>query len=224
MVDFEAKYVRILSGLNIPSNSTTESVSAKQHIKYDIEPRIIILSGISGVGKTTVGKHLETKGYKKLRTVYTRARRKDETDSDGIFASSNEFDRLEKAGKFVLTTSTNNSRHGVLLSEISMVKKLWTDRSVSAVKKLMTAGVIQPEATKLIYLLPPSFSTLMHRLHLREDTESYTAKLKESAINDRIAEELGEMEKSSELPYHYVINDKIENVVKQILPLMFYTQ
>lgn len=74
---------------------------------------MLVLIGKTGSGKTTVAEELKKRGYNKVVTYTSRPMRPGEVNGvDYNFVSLEEFDELDRKGKFIETTSYNTV-HGV---------------------------------------------------------------------------------------------------------------
>lgn len=187
-----------------------EHLSPPRHSRYNI------LSGMSGVGKTTIGGLLTTAGYQQLRNVYTRPMRPNESERNGIFVDEITFMNWKREGRFATAKITNGVWHGLLLDELKRVSETnmptWADKSVSSLLKLDESVY---DTAQLVYILPPSFNTLWNRLTKREQGADSSLTVKE--ITRRLDEEIGELEQSIHLPYRYIVNDEVERVAKTLL-------
>ena len=176
--------------------------------------RLLVLSGLSGVGKKTTGKALEKHGYRKMCNVFARPMRPYETEADGVFVSKQQFDAWDKNDLFVTTTITNGSHHGLLRRDFLEALEPdapphWTDKSVHSVKKLLPFL----QHYHLYYLLPPSFDEIARRIAVREQNNPV---MSETAIVTRFEHELEDLRLSADLPYSYLVSDSVE----RILPLL----
>lgn len=81
---------------------------------------ILALAGVTGVGKSFFkDKLVEKLDFKKVNTIRTRERRKNEKNGiDGIFMSKEELDECEKEGKIAYRFSVFGGEYGYLKEEI----------------------------------------------------------------------------------------------------------
>lgn len=173
--------------------------------------RLIVLSAVSGAGKTTVSNELvrRSANYVRSVSVATRARQKEERDGiDYLFVSEREFDEMRRRGIFLEYQKVHSHYYGtpkefVLqnLREGKNVLLVIDTKGGLNIKKMFKEAI-------LIFMLPPSLDALIRRLHLRG---------RESAEerNRRIAN--GKKELRDALKYDYIIvNEEIQKSVSDI--------
>jgi len=142
-------------------------------------PNIIVLSGPSGVGKSTLIRELKEKfphyGYAVSDTC--RDRRPNETSDDYTFLSKSEFNRRRDNNEYIESNDTYASSWDDL-------HRLLNGRHPVLVYDLDPTGAIAlkarfPQATTLICLLPPTLHILEQRLRKRgtEDETEITRRL-----------------------------------------------
>ncbi len=74
--------------------------------------RVLGIIGPSGCGKTTILKQLHGEGSVYVNPTYTeRPKRKNEEELEHKFVSSEEFDRLEKSGFFIIVIKAFNLKY-----------------------------------------------------------------------------------------------------------------
>lgn len=174
----------------------------------------VILSGPSGVGKNTIADILIERGYGIYSvSMTTRKRRDKEVDGkDYFFVDTKEFeDNIEK-GNFLEYAKYNDNYYGTLKSYV--FGNIDNGTNVIAVVDIQ-GGVnidkIFPEAV-LIFIMPPSFEELEHRLRNR-NTDS------EEDILKRL--EIAKREIDFKDNYDYVVvNNTIEDTVLEIVDII----
>jgi guanylate kinase len=180
--------------------------------------KLIVLSGPSGVGKSTILRKLIERYPDRLRlsvSATTRPPRHNERDGvDYFFLSPEEFARHREAGDFLECCEVFGRGHwyGTLLSEVrpSPSDKKWVilDIDVDGAEKVRGQF---PDAPT-IFLRPSSEAELERRLRAR-GTDS------EEAIRRRLEVALRELACAGKYKYE-VVNDTVERAVEQISEIL----
>ena len=176
--------------------------------------RLIVLSGPSGVGKSTVLRGLVARYPDRLRlsiSATTRAPRPDEKDGvDYYFLEPEEFSRRREAGEFLECCEVFGRGHwyGTLLSEVrpSPNDPRWVilDIDVDGAAKVRRQFLDVPT----IFLQPSSDAELERRLRTR-GTESA------EAIQRRLEVAHHELSHAGEYKYQ-VVNNTVDRAVEEI--------
>ncbi len=180
--------------------------------------KLVVLSGPSGVGKTTVlSRLLETCPVPLVRSVSatTRPPRPGETDgADYYFLSKDEFCRRRKAGKFLECAEVygQGEWYGTLAETVAtgleagnwVVLGIDIQGAAAVVKK-------HPDAIT-IFLQPGSWAQLESRLRGRQ-TEG------EEAVQKRLARAREELAQAHWYRFH-VVNDDLDRTVREICDIL----
>ena len=171
----------------------------------------IVVSGPSGVGKTTLCRGLMTGDGTLAFSISATTRQARATEEDGtdyFFVSEQEFEKMRAEGGLAEWALVHGSLYGT--------PKKWLDtklaEGISILLDIDVQGGVQildayPDSVS-IFVVPPSFRTLEERLRNRKSEE-------EQAIRQRLDNALGEMEYITR--YSYVVaNDTIEQAVSDM--------
>ncbi|MCX7944491.1 MAG: guanylate kinase [Deltaproteobacteria bacterium] len=176
---------------------------------------LIVLSAVSGAGKTTIANHLVKRDRSFVRSVSVTTRRRHPNEREGIdyyFVSQREFDDMIKNDMFLQYQLVHSHYYGTpkkyVVDNISKGKNviLVIDTKGGLNIKKMFADAI------LIFILPPSLQDLIKRLNLRgrESAEEIERRIKN-----------GKEELRDALNYDYiVINDDIERAIQDIIAIV----
>ena len=175
---------------------------------------LFVISGSSGVGKSTVLKQVLARMPELAFSVSATSRKPREGETDGIqyyFVSREAFQQMITQGAFVEYDFHMDNYYGTLKSEI--INKTVKGDMILDIEPVGALRVkeLYPDAT-LIYIAPPSMEVLMQRLCSRNDTPEEQIKLR----SERAAWESAQQEK-----YDYVvINDVLEDCIQQVLDII----
>lgn len=177
--------------------------------------RIIVVSGPSGVGKTTLVETMLEHSSSIVRSVSatTRLPRSGETDGvDYHFLPKSEFERLIEQNGLVEWTKYGENYYGTLKSTLESTIKAGKD----IVLTIDVDGAIQLKklglSCLLIFILPPSVQILRQRLEERK-TET------ESELNQRLERAKAEFDLVAYYDY-CVVNDQIPLAIQQLIKII----
>lgn len=177
--------------------------------------RLTVLSGPSGVGKSSVVDHIR-RCYPQVWisvSATTRAPRRGETDGvEYRFVDDAEFDRMVSAGEFLEHASFAGHRYGT--PKVPVLEHLAA--GVPTLLEIDLQGARQvhaalPEA-HLIFLAPPSWEDLVDRLTGR-GTEP------PDVIHRRLNIAVQELAHEDEFE-HVVVNESVESAADAVVALM----
>ncbi|MFH1386715.1 MAG: guanylate kinase [bacterium] len=178
---------------------------------------LVVISGPSGVGKSTVVRRL-FKVYPELLmsiSSTTRAPRPGEIHGQHyFFITQEEFDLRVRQDDFLEWAKVHGSYYGTPRSYIE--KELDKGRVVvlevdvqgaTAVKRIVQAGELESSAV-FIFLIPPSVDILAFRLKKRKTEDA-------EVVNYRLRAAIAELQVMEKYDY-IVVNDKVESAADKI--------
>jgi len=165
------------------------------------KPKILLLNGISGSGKSTIGKYLQTLGVFELISHTTRQIRQDEIPNESYYyITKEEFDKLDKleqtcySGNYYCLSQQEVERHNE-----NLVYCIVDSHGVEQIKNAYGKDVVA------VYL-DVTYDQMKERMKLRGDSKEDIQKRIDYAINTN------EKERDIEVSDYYIPSISLERV------------
>ncbi|HYF16154.1 MAG TPA: guanylate kinase [Phycisphaerales bacterium] len=179
---------------------------------------LLIISGPSGVGKTTITRGVERSIADSVFSVSCTTRAKTPADVEGVdyrFVTDEEFEAMRARGEFLETAGVYGKKYGT--------PKAWVfeqlKRGRLVILEIDVQGAIQvkrqaPEAFA-IFILPPDEATLLSRLRDRKrDGDDMIRKRFEAAKSEI------ETARSCGVYNVFLVNDTLETTIERALDIV----
>lgn len=164
--------------------------------------RCFVVSGPSGVGKSTVVKEMVKRFNLRFAvSATTRARRPDESEKAYHFIDEETFQTME----FLETVNRDGILYGTPLAELEALGPVILDVDVSGA---LAVKAYCPEAV-LMLLVPPSLEELERRLRLRNDG------MTDEQIHGRLARVEQDMSRQDQFDNVFV-NEILEDTIEAV--------
>ena len=176
--------------------------------------KLFVISGASGVGKSTVLSAVMEQRKDLLFSVSATTRAPRESETDGVsyyFITKEKFEDMIAKGEFVEYDAHMDNWYGTPRAQLE--DKLQKANVILDIEPNGAFAVkkARPDAV-LIFIAPPSLEELERRLRSRGDTDEEQIKL-------RTARVAWEMEQSKAYD-HIVVNDQVETCVSNLLNII----
>ena len=195
------------------------SPASEHRLATDTEDGLLlIISGPSGVGKTTVTRGVERSIADAVFSVSATTRARTPADVEGVdyhFVSDEEFERMRGAGEFLESAGIYGKKYGT--------PRAWVEEQLRrgrlVILEIDVQGAMQvkakvPQAYGL-YILPPSEEALLERLRSRrrEDDEKIARRFAEAKREIAMARECG-------VYNEFLVNQDLQETIRRAVELV----
>jgi len=172
---------------------------------------LLVISGPSGVGKTTITRAIERSIPDAVFSVSATTRPKTDADAEGVdysFLSADEFAARETRGEFLESAVYAGNRYGTLEAPVDAQ----LERGRLVILEIDVQGAVQVRAKRPdmfgLFILPPSEETLLKRLRDRKREP-------EEVIQRRFGEARREIEQARTSGAYdaFIVNDELERAI-----------
>ncbi len=179
---------------------------------------LLIISGPSGVGKTTITRAVERSIPDAVFSVSATTRPRTDADAEGVdyhFVSDDEFERMKGAGEFLESAGIYGKKYGT--------PRAWAQEQLRrgrlVILEIDTQGAVSvkrqiPDAYA-IFILPPSEDSLLDRLRGRKREDEATIQRRFAAAKTEIA-----AAKSGGVYDEFIVNEKLEDAIARAVDLV----
>ena len=178
-------------------------------------PRLTVLSGPSGVGKSTVVSHMRAKHPEVWLSVSATTRKPRPGEKDGVqyhFVDEDEFAKMVANGELLEWAVFAGNHYGTprqaVLEKLELGEPVLLEIDLQGARQVRES---MPEA-QLVFLAPPSWDELVRRLTGR-GTES------QEVIDERLRAAKIELAAESEFDTT-LVNTSVEGVATELLALL----
>lgn len=175
--------------------------------------KLIVVSGPSGVGKSTITNLLKNnKNFWVSVSATTRAIRTGEVENrDYLFVSNEEFDQMIDRNEFLEWAQFTGAKYGTPIKPVEQA----LSKGLNVVLEIELNGARQirknsPDAM-LVFIEPPSWAELENRL-INRGTESA------QSLEQRLEKAKEELKAASEFDF-VLVNSSVEQVVEELVSL-----
>src|SRR5262245_26162158 len=179
---------------------------------------LLVISGPSGVGKTTITRGVERSIPDAVFSVSATTRQKTPADVEGVdyhFVTDDEFERMRGAGEFLESAGIYGKKYGT--------PRAWVEEQLRrgrlVILEIDVQGGIQVKAKRsdafCIFILPPDEGTLLQRLRDRKRDDEATIQRRFSQAQAEIAQA-----RTCRVYDHFLVNQDLQGAIASAVELI----
>ncbi len=183
---------------------------------------LLVISGPSGVGKTTITRAIERSIPDAIFSVSATTRPRTEADVEGVdytFHTVDEFQRRAAAGEFLEHAVYAGNHYGTLRqpvdAQLARGRLVILEIDVQGAKQVKEQ---MPEAFA-VFILPPSEETLLDRLRARKRESEEIIQRRYEAARAEIAEA-----RTCGAYDAFIVNDQLDDAIAEAMQLVRSTR
>lgn len=179
---------------------------------------VLIISGPSGVGKTTITRGVERSIPDAVFSVSATTRQRTPADVEGVdyhFVDDAEFERMRAAGELLESAGVYGKKYGTPRAWVEEQRR----RGRLVILEIDVQGAIQvrrliPDALGL-YILPPDEETLLQRLRARKREDEDGIRRRFEAAKREIADA-----RASGVYAHFLVNRDVRPTIDEAVRIV----
>jgi guanylate kinase len=179
---------------------------------------LLIISGPSGVGKTTITRAVERSIPDAVFSVSATTRPRTDADAEGIdyhFVADAEFERMKGAGELMESAGIYGRKYGTPRKWVE--EQMRRGRLVILEIDVQGAANVKRQAPDAyaIFILPPNEETLLQRLRGRKREDEATIQRRFTSAKNEIA-----AARSGGVYDEFLVNEKLEDAIARAVDLV----
>jgi guanylate kinase len=179
---------------------------------------LLVISGPSGVGKTTITRAVERSIPDAVFSVSATTRPKTDADAEGVdyhFVTDAEFERMRAAGEFLEAAGIYGKKYGTPRAWVE--EQLRRGRLVILEIDVQGAANVKRQVPTAygLFVLPPGEDTLLQRLRDRKREDEATIQRRFTSAKNEIA-----AARAGGVYDEFIVNEKLEDAIARAVDLV----
>jgi guanylate kinase len=201
-----------------PGSTPSPGPDAHRLLTDTDDGMLLIISGPSGVGKTTVTRGVERSISDAVFSVSATTRARTPADVEGVdyhFVTDDEFERMRAQNEFLETTEIYSNKYGTPAGWV----RAQLARGRLVILEIDVPGAVEvksriPEAFA-VFILPPDEQTLLDRLRSRKREAEDVIQRRFSKARDEIARA-----RASGVYNVFLVNDDLNSTIARAIEMV----